>query len=145
MEQNDTKPKPTNPHIKQEARLKYIESNLLLETQEEMAAKLDVSRSTIVRDLDKWKETGGFKRFLISQWIEKYQKVNRVETNNLKLLDRITNMIHRLPPETQQQLITDITLTTNLDKIKHLTTKEIQQLTQGKKPPKKTKETKQET
>jgi len=78
--------KPTGK-LRQKARIEYIEKHILFETQEEMSEFCGVNRRTIARDIDKWKQKGGYNRFLIKEFFELYGK-EKIE-NPSRALDRI--------------------------------------------------------
>jgi hypothetical protein len=77
--------------IKSKARLAYIESHILLETQQEMADACGVERKTIERDIDKWKKSGGYKKFLFKEFFELYGIEKR--ENPSRALDRIVTLL----------------------------------------------------
>jgi len=81
------------PKLRQSARLKHIAQNILFKTQEEIAKDCGVDRKTIQRDIEKWKQKGGFSRFLIKEFFELYGKERHI--NPSKALDRIMWMLAR--------------------------------------------------
>jgi hypothetical protein len=85
--------------IKQKARLAYIETHILLETQQEMAEACGVERKTIERDIDKWKKSGGYKKFLFKEFFELYGIEKR--ENPSRALDRIVTLLLK---DTQENL-----------------------------------------
>jgi biotin operon repressor len=79
------------PKLRQNERIAYIEANLIFKTQEEMAHELGISRKTINRDLERWRNRGGLKRFLIKEFFELYGKEKITDTS--KALDRIVTLL----------------------------------------------------
>lgn len=77
--------------INQKARLTYIETHILLETQQEMANACKVDRRTIERDVDRWKKNGGYKKFLFKEFFELYGIEKR--ENPSRALDRIITLL----------------------------------------------------
>jgi DNA-binding Lrp family transcriptional regulator len=81
------------PKLRQNERIAYIEANLIFQTQEEMAKELGISRKTINRDLERWRNRGGLKRFLLKEFFELYGKEKIRDTS--KALDRIVTLLTR--------------------------------------------------
>ena len=112
------KTKYPKAQLKQQARQKYIEENMLYMTQEELAKALNVDRSTIRRDLETWYNNKGFRQFIIAQFIENYGKA-KTQEKPIKLLDRIITMFKYLPQEDIEEAI-DRTYTWDLSKANQL-------------------------
>jgi hypothetical protein len=102
--------------LKYEARIKYIEANMLFMTQEEMAEHLKVSRMTISRDMVRWTNEGGLRRLLVAEFLYHYGKAKRETKNPLKLLDRIITILIKsgLPKPLEEAIQRDIAVTFNL-------------------------------
>ena len=100
--------------IHQKARLDYIEENIIFLTQEELATELNVSRKTIQRDIDKWKQKGGYQRFLTKEFFELYGKEKR--ENPSKALDRILYLMGKHEEEAPQRVKKRATIGTLLHK-----------------------------
>lgn len=81
------------PKLRQTARLKTIEQNILYMSQEALAEECGVDRKTIQRDIEKWRRKGGFKRFLIKEFFELYGK-ERLQNPSLAL-NRIMTLLLR--------------------------------------------------
>jgi hypothetical protein len=98
--------------LNQKARLQYIETNLLYKTLDEIATDCGVNPRTIDRDILKWKQHGGFDKFLDREFFILYGKEKL--TNPSRALDRIiTLMVRRLPdmetkPEQPTKLVIEI-------------------------------------
>jgi hypothetical protein len=86
--------------LNQKARLAYIEAHLLFETQAEMAVACKVDRRTIERDIVKWKQGGGFDRFLEREFFQLYGKEKL--QNPSRALDRIVTLMIKRISETEQ-------------------------------------------
>jgi DNA-binding CsgD family transcriptional regulator len=88
MSQNESK---TTPKLRQKERLNLIEKRILFKSQEEIALELGVSRSTIERDIERWRNKGGFKRFLYKEFFPLYGQEKLV--NPSRALDRIMYLL----------------------------------------------------
>lgn len=58
--------------LNQKNRMDYIEQNILFKTLDEIAQDCNVNPRTIDRDIQKWKDKGGFDRFLQKEFFELY-------------------------------------------------------------------------
>jgi hypothetical protein len=89
--------------LNSKARTQYLEANILYKTLDEIASECGVNPRTIDRDILKWKNRGGFDRFLDREFFTLYGKEKL--TNPSRALDRIvTLMIKRAPElETKQE------------------------------------------
>jgi hypothetical protein len=98
--------------LNQKARTDYIEQNILFKTTTDIATDCKVSRRTIERDITKWKQKGGFDRFLDREFFQLYGTEKL--TNPSRALDRIIAlMIKRVPeletkPEQPNKLVIEI-------------------------------------
>jgi hypothetical protein len=82
--------------LNQKARTAYIEHNIIYKTLDEIADACGVNPRTIDRDILKWKQKGGFDKFLDREFFTLYGKEKL--TNPSRALDRIiTLMIRRIP------------------------------------------------
>jgi hypothetical protein len=105
--------------LNQKTRLEIIENELLFKTLEEIAEECKVTRRTIDRDIRKWKDRGGFDRFLEQEFFQLYGIEKRV--NPSRALDRIiTLMIRRMTenpvaevPHNVKVMIIDNSITTS--------------------------------
>ena len=96
-------------HLSQKQRRSYIQDNILLQTEEELAKACGVSRRTIIRDLNRWRQDGGFTRFLYREFFKLYSK-EKLE-NPSKALDRVCFLLARnLQHEGLQTSIDEIRL-----------------------------------
>ena len=101
---------------KQEYRIQYIEDNLLVQTQAEMAKELGVVRETISRDMVQWADNGGLKKWGIKEFFELYGIAKLQEKNKIKLLDRVITLLCKLvPPSQHDEIVKDIAVSFNLD------------------------------
>lgn len=98
----------TLPKLRLRQRLKYIEKNIIFQTQQEIAQACGVNRSTIRRDIDKWRKRGGYRHFLIKEFFELYGKERA--TNPSRALDRIIYLLTK-DKEVEDTQITDIKVT----------------------------------
>jgi hypothetical protein len=78
------------------ARIQHIEQSILFKTLDEIANECGVNPRTIDRDILKWKQKGGFDKFLDREFFQLYGQEKL--TNPSRALDRIvTLMIRRIP------------------------------------------------
>ena len=78
------------------ARIEYIEHNILYKTLDEIATVCNVNPRTIDRDIAKWKQRGGFDKFLDREFFQLYgaEKLQ----NPSRALDRVVAlMVRRMP------------------------------------------------
>ena len=103
------------PKIRQKERLQYIEKNLLFQTQEEIAEALNVARKTIQRDIEHWKNKGGFKHFLIKEFFELYGQEKR--QNPSLALNRIMTLLLREEAKQDTQTENVISIKTEVEQL----------------------------
>lgn len=87
--------------LNHKARVEYIKKNILFENLDDIAKHCQVDPRTIDRDIQKWKQRGGFDSFLEKEFFELYGLEKR--ENPSRALDRvITLMLRRMPTEKQE-------------------------------------------
>jgi len=96
-----------------QARLQFIEQNILVMSQEDMAKILKVDRSTIKRDIKTWRDNGGMADFTYTEFFYQYGKA-RTQEKPIKLVDRLLQLIKTLPDTKQEQLEEQIKISFNL-------------------------------
>jgi len=84
---------PEHLYLNAKKRRKVIRDNILFETYAELAKRCGVSKRTIVRDVNGWKQEGGFDEFLVQEFFFQYGKERL--TNPSKALDRIITLMTR--------------------------------------------------
>jgi hypothetical protein len=84
------------------ARIHHIEQNILYKTLDEIASECGVNPRTIDRDIVKWKNKGGFDKFLDREFFQLYGKEKL--TNPSRALDRVVTLMIRRIPETESKL-----------------------------------------
>ena len=88
--------------LNQKARTEYIEQNILFKTTTDIAKDCQVTRRTIERDISKWKQHGGFDKFLDREFFELYS-IEKLK-NPTRALDRIITLMIRRIPELEGKL-----------------------------------------
>jgi len=83
--------------LNQKARITYLEHNILYETLDQIAEHCGVNPRTIDRDVLKWKQKGGFDKFLEREFFSLYGKEKL--QNPSRALDRIITLMIRRNPE----------------------------------------------
>ena len=58
---------------------------------------------TISRDMIHWRKTGGLERWGLKEFFEQYGIAKRKETNPLRLIDRIIQLLAKLTPQQEQE------------------------------------------
>lgn len=87
--------------MRQKARLLYIQDHVLFKTYDEMSKDCGVDKRTIIRDVKRWQETGGFDAFLTKEFFQLYG-IER-HTNPSKALDKIIFLMSRRMDQKQEQ------------------------------------------
>lgn len=77
--------------LPEKARRKTIQDNILMHTYEELAKLCHCTKRTIIRDINKWKQDGGFDEFLLREFMHLYSKERL--TNPAKALDRVVMLL----------------------------------------------------
>jgi biotin operon repressor len=90
------------PKMRQKLRQAYISKNILFESQEELAKACGVDRKTIQRDIQKWKQDGGFANFLNKEFFELYSKEKITKPS--KALDRVMYLMSKYEVQVKKRV-----------------------------------------
>lgn len=78
-------------HLSPKQRRNIIRDNILFKNEDDLAKMCNVSRRTIIRDIQAWRRSGGFTEFLHKEFFPLYSKEKL--TNPSKALDRVCYLL----------------------------------------------------
>lgn len=93
-----------SPYLTQTARLEKIKENITQLTYEELATLCGVTKRTIRRDIEQWKQQGGYDEFLTEEFFKLYGiiKVKDPKYAFKRLCDLLSRRQDQLAPVIEQ-------------------------------------------